>query len=89
MPNCFQLTRKGESQPMKLSAVDDFICKSLNEDPDPVLWCRYWMDALGLGFAVGRTFDELRKDFADTDLIEVIDILEANFIVEAWSQRKH
>ena len=89
MPNCFQLTRKGETEPTKLTVVDDFIRNKLNEEPDPERWCRHWMDTLGLGFALGRTFDELRKAFADTDLIEVIDILEEHFLVNAWVQRKH
>jgi hypothetical protein len=89
MPNCFQLTRKGETEPTKLTVIDDFICNKLNEEPDPERWCRHWMDTLGLGFALGRTFDELRKAFADTDLIEVIDILEEHFLVNAWVQRKH
>jgi hypothetical protein len=87
MPNCFTLTRKGETAPMKLSAVDDFICKLLNEDPDPVLWCRWWYDTLGLGLALGHTFNELRKQFADTDLIEVIDALDEHFTVYSFSQR--
>jgi hypothetical protein len=87
MPNCYTLTRKDETEPTKLTVVDEFICNKLGEDIHPTYWCRGWNDTLGLGFALGRTFDELRKVFADTDLIEVIDILEDNFTVESWAQR--
>lgn len=87
MPNCFILTRIGETEPTSLNKIDEFICGKLCEIVDPKYSCRYWKETVGIGFALGHTFNELREIFADTDLIEIIDLLEAYFTVEAWSQR--
>ena len=88
MPACFTLTRKGKTQPMKLGAIDDFICKSLNEDPDPVQWCHNWVNTLGFSIAVGHSFAQMRHIWGHNEsLIEIIDILEEHFTSGFWTQR--
>ncbi len=85
MPNCFSLTRKGESEPMKLQDVDTLIAAHVGEVCDPVRWCRGWYDTIGFGLAMGETFSSLRAEyFNHPDLLPVIDFLAENFTTAAW-----
>lgn len=92
MPNCFNLTRKTATNegPVKLAQIDDELCKHLGVVADPVKYHLGWYDSVGFGLATGLTFDQLRKmckDSGDTELLPVIDFLDANFTALAWSER--
>lgn len=65
MPNCFNLIRKSapELGPVKLTEIDDEICKHLNIEPHPTKYIAGWMDNIGFGLAIGQNFSEIRKDF--------------------------
>lgn len=88
MPNCFTLTRKGETEPTKLTVVDEFICEKLCGIVDPKEYYHNWVDTLGFSIAVGHSFAQMRHVWGYNEyLIEVIDLLEAYFTVDAWAQR--
>jgi hypothetical protein len=85
MPNCFQLTRKGETEPIKLIEIDEELCKHFNTPVDPKYWFRAWYHIIGLGLAMGSTWDKLREDYPE--LLEVIDYLDENYTSNAWCER--
>lgn len=98
MANCFTLTRKGESKPASLQAIDDEMRIEFGEEPDPERWLWSWYDTLGLALAMGRTWEQLREQFAeDPDeserinmsrrrMLAVIDWLEANYVPNTWAE---
>ena len=87
MPNCFSLTKKGDSKPATLTSVDEAICALLGEPVHELNWCHQWFDSVGFGLAVGRTFADMRDTFADCpDLLKIIDFLEANYTPDAWAE---
>ena len=95
MPNCFQLTRKNEKEPSKLTLIDEEICKHFRVAPDPVKWFHNWYDIIGLSIAMG---DELgsEKLRANTEkyldinpqIMEVLSFLEENYTSCAWHAHK-
>ena len=99
MPACFTLTRKGESKPASLQAIDDEMRIEFGEEPDPERWLWGWYDTIGLGLALGRDWTQLREQFAeDPDesertnmfrrrMLAVIDWLEANYVPNTWAER--
>ena len=95
MPNCFQLTRKGEDKPMLLQAIDDEMCAAFGEPTDPNKWLWNWYDTIGLGLALGHDWQKLREIYEPEDaddwfyhrLMRVIDWLEQNFTAYAWTER--
>ena len=85
MPNCFSLTKKGDEGPMSLIFVDACICEHLGREVHPTLWIRDWYPTIGLALSCGENWDECRELFpTQTD---IIDFLEENFEVDAWSER--
>lgn len=85
MPNCFQLIDKTTKVPAKLAKIDDELCQYLNVEPHPVKYYQSWYDALGLGFACGRTYDELREIYKeDVEYLRILDYLEERYDVDAW-----
>ena len=98
MSNCFSLTRKGESKPASLQAIDDEMRIEFGEEPDPERWLWGWYDVVGFGLAMGRDWMQLREQFAEDpvedeesvefcrSMLKVIDWLEANYIPNAWVQ---
>ena len=97
MSNCFQMTRKGRDKPMALQAIDDEMRVAFGEPADPKKWLWQWYNLVGLGLAMGKTWEELRKMFGpdedeDEDafgerMLRVIDWLEQNFTADAWVER--
>ncbi len=63
MPNYYQLTPKGKSEPAVLSRVDEEICKFLGEEVHPKAWCYDWHNLIGFDLAMGGTLDDLIKDY--------------------------
>ena len=98
MPNYFKLTRKGESKPASLQAIDDEMRQAFCEEPDPERWLWGWYDTIGLGLALGKDWAELRKQFAEDPaesertnlarrrMLAVIYWLEANYVSNAWAE---
>ena len=98
MSNCFQLTRKGATEPSTLVEVDNAICANFGVEPGDDWFCN-WYNSIGLALACGRTFDQIRADcrYVDTDeayirahymmLTRIATFLEQNYDVYAWAER--
>jgi len=89
MPNCFSLTRKSnpEAGPVKLTLIDEELCSHLGVEVHPEYWVHGWYNSIGLMLAMGKSWDECREIFKDSDvLLPIIDYLEANFITDAWAE---
>lgn len=77
MSHCFQLTRKGESEPSKLQSVDEHLCQHFNTEVHPENWFRNWYNIIGLGLAMGYTFREIKEK--TTGYEDLIDFLESEY----------
>ena len=98
MPNCFTLTRKGESKPANLQEIDDEMRQAFCEEPDEVRWLWGWYDTIGFGLAMGRTWEQLREQFAEDPaesertnmfrrrMLAVIYWLETHYVFNAWTE---
>ncbi len=92
MPNCFQLTKKGDTEASKLSDVDEAICKHLGVAPHPTRYVDYWFDSIGFGLATGRGqlgSQELRefvRGFSPSTLPKILKFLEENYTSSAWAE---
>lgn len=91
MPNCFTLTHKGENKPSTFQDIDEAMCKFFGAPVHPDDWYRNWYNTVGIGLAVGNSWDKLREIFDDLDdlddLDDVIDWLELNYTADAWCER--
>ena len=103
MPNCFQLTLIGETEPSTLQSVDNRLWQLLgNVDPDPKRWYKNWYNIIGLALACGKNFKEIQGileeqlNYASTedevdhyqDLINITWFLQDNYTTRAWYQSK-
>ena len=98
MPACFTLTRKGESTPSSLQHIDDEMRVEFGEEPDEIRWLWGWYDAVGFGLAMGRTWEQLREQFAEDPaesertnmfrrrMLAVIDWLDEHYTPNAWAE---
>lgn len=88
MPNCFQLTRKGDEKPSILTEIDTELWNKFEgaEPDDNTKWYKSWYGAIGPAIACGQDWDWCRKHYKG--LIAIIDFLEANFETNAWYERK-
>lgn len=86
MPNCYQLTRKGDDKPSRLVDVDEALCAHLGLPIDPVLWVMNWGNIEGLCFALGKTMDEIRAIDPNPKREPLRKYLEENYIVDAWAE---
>lgn len=66
MPNCFQLTRKGENEPSELQTVDKLMCEHFGFLESPKDYMMYWYHRIGLPLACGKTFDDIRTVLRNT-----------------------
>lgn len=89
MPNCFQLTRKGDKAPAKLWDVDRAICQHLDCPWSEDAWVVYWYSYIGLLLAVGKSFNEI-IDICWTeeryDLLRVAAYLNEHYTANAWKE---
>lgn len=46
MPNCIQFFRKGESEPIKLAALDDEVCAHIGAEPHSTQYVCGWFDCI-------------------------------------------
>ena len=86
MPNCYQLTPIGATQPAKLVDVDEAICAALGLKVDPVLWAMNWENIEGLGFALGYSMDKIREIDPSPEREPLRRFLEQNYTVDAWAE---
>ena len=66
MPNCFQLTKKGESEPTPLSKIDEELCHLVGIEVHPTRYVLGWFDSIGWWIAVrGHDLgtEEIWQDF--------------------------
>lgn len=63
----------------KLLDVDNVLCQYMGVDPDPVHWYMKWVNSVGMSLAFGRSFDEIRGDFDDPEMIRIINWVEEHF----------
>lgn len=85
MPNCFTLTPKGSRERANLSDVDNAMREHFKVPPDPEHWFCDWYPVIGLLLSLGKSFEDIRKAFNDSESTHMIcDWLEANYTVEAW-----
>jgi len=90
MPNCFSLTRKSDTAagPVKLTLIDEELCAHLGVEVDENNWVHGWYNSIGFSLAMGKSFDECRETFQDSEvLLPVIDYLDANFTTNSWVER--
>lgn len=88
------MTRKGESEPTKLTVIDEELCKMLNVPCHPTEWVCWWYDIIGLHLACGNDWEFIKAQFANPDpddqvgqgLAKIAAYLEANFDKDAWYQ---
>ena len=89
MPNCFTLTQKGNDEPSTFVDIDEKLCAHLGVEPHPKNYLYGWYDSIGLGVAMGKTWDQMRTWWDnDSPMQEVINYLEEHYIPDAWYQSK-
>lgn len=59
MPNCFALSRKGESNYSTLNEIDSELCQNLDLPWSPRVYTCGWYDDIGFALACGKTLPEL------------------------------
>lgn len=102
MPNCFALTRKGDSSATPLQQVDRELCQNLELPFDELQWVCHWYDLIGFSVAMGRTLPELIDRFQknatlhadDAEgrdhylvLVRIAAYLNEHYSTDAWAER--
>ena len=66
MPVCYQLYRKSNQQEgaVKLQIVDEEMCAHFNEPVHETRWYYDWHNSIGFRLAMGKTFEQIRTEFA-------------------------
>ncbi len=91
MPNCFQLTRNGETSAETLSSIDRRLCELLGVPVHETQYVVAWYDHIGLAIACGHALgsQDLRDLFADYEaLTKCLVYLETHYTSSAWHERK-
>lgn len=94
MSHCYRLvskvgeTLKGNEQ---FYAIDKAMCENFGVEPDPVHWYGNWENLFGQLFAMGMSFEQVRKILVerlpqDTKSLEILNWLDENYEVEAWRE---
>ena len=89
MPNCFTLTKIGQTEPSTFAEIDNDICQHLDKTPHEKHFLYGWYDSIGPGFAMGLKIKDMR-DWWDLDspMHDIMDYLEINYQVNAWYEHK-
>lgn len=90
MAACFNLTKKGESEPTLLQTVDEELCRYFGVEPHATAWFRNWYNQVGFMLALGYSFDDVIAHYAEyecTDLEDITEWLKKHYIVAAWCER--
>ena len=74
MPNCFQLTKKGETEPTTLHKVDEELCRLLDVPVHDTYYVMNWYNTIGMWIATRDNCDlgseklwAVLEDFFDTE----------------------
>ena len=95
MPACFNLTKKGATEPAKLALVDEEICQHMGVEVHPSHWCLGWYHIIGLAIACGHELGSLkihelvaRCDEGDPTQPRkrILAFLEANYTSNNWRE---
>jgi len=88
MPNCFTLTRKGETEPTALITLDEELCRQLGTEPHPKYYVESWYDLFGFALACGIPLDDARMDeMADgANKRTILAYLRAHFTADCWAE---
>jgi len=94
MPNCYQLTRKGEYHPSSRIEIDEELCQFFDAPCHPTEWFHGWADIIGLPIALGKPLGspELRaslEQYASTEVLDILNYLETHFTSDAWATIGH
>lgn len=65
MPNCFQLTKRGETGPSKLIDIDNAMCLHFGVPVHPKLYHAWWFDHIGFLLSCGYSFDYIKHNMKD------------------------
>ena len=89
MPVCFQLTKKGETEPSTLVKVDEAICTHFGWPIHPQDYVYGWYDSIGFMLATGKSWDQIRVELRDgwgfqDERQAIVDFLEANYTTGIW-----
>lgn len=93
MPNCFTLTKKGESKPSEFITIDVEICEHLGVPCDDIEWYLAWYDIIGFRLATGQTFDDIKIYFngrleegsdSASEYLRIVEFLSENYTANAW-----
>lgn len=97
MPNCFQLTKIGDSAPSKLADIDNDICRHLGINPHPKMYAHCWVDIIGYAYAMGETpkswWAKVEKSYDDhgnpdmQPLSKISKYLAENYTSRSWAER--
>lgn len=85
MPNCFTLTRIGETVPSTLSRVDEELCHYFGAEVHPKRYYAGWVDIEGFALALGKSWEWMRQEWPDR--VEIIDYLCSNYESDAFAYR--
>jgi hypothetical protein len=88
MPACFCLYSKYTKEQMSLTEVDEIMCAHFNEPVDKDKWLGDWYNAIGLGLAMGKSWQDLRDLFTSESNHAMIDYLEATYTTDCWHEQK-
>ena len=90
MPTRVCLIDKVSKVAVTFQEVDTKVCGLLGLEEHQDLWGGgevNWYDTLCFGMALGHDYAKLREIFAESPpLMQVIDMLEANYDAEAWRE---
>lgn len=95
MPNCFQLTRIGETEATPLVKIDEELCELLGREVHPTLYVIGWFDCIGFLLACGKTFEQIKVTIVEwypdemsrtrcEEMLRCCEYLEQHFVSSAW-----
>jgi len=68
--------------------LDGEIAEAMHGVADEVRWFADWMNTIGFGLALGKSFDEVRKNFDyDEETVKICDWLAERFTNESYMTR--
>lgn len=86
MPNYFTLTKKGEEKYSSFFDIDTEMREAFGEPSSETVWLDGWYDVIGLGLAMGYSWDKMREYLKGDMTLKILDYLEKNYDANAWSQ---
>lgn len=89
MSNYFTLTRNGSDKPAAFTLIDEEICQHFGAPVDDDRYFMEWYNTIGLGLAIGKTWEQLEEIFKNSPTtLKIISFLRNNYTADAWYQHK-